>query len=144
VIQSNELRLGNKVYTVDRSKEIHLPVPIPFTILTIGIFGVAGIFPHQSAESVRKWAKFKIIDLSPIPLTEEWLLRFGFERNEATEVYPKGYFRHNNIPFEFSENSLFLTTPQGDDKQHICEVKFVHKMQNFYFALTEEELTFKN
>jgi len=40
MINTQELRIGNLIYTVDRSKEIHMPVPIPFRVLGIELFKV--------------------------------------------------------------------------------------------------------
>lgn len=73
----------------------------------------------------------------PIPLTEEWLLKFGFDNTLAG--IPSF---HNGMFGLFWENcSLFLLT------QGVCleipYIKSVHHLQNLYFALTGEELTIK-
>ena len=56
-------------------------------------------------------------DFRPIPLTEEWLLKFGFERTYNSQ------FRYFG---------------------HYIKIKYVHELQNLYFALTGQELTIKN
>tara|TARA_R110000796_G_scaffold58965_5_gene135843 strand:+ start:3162 stop:3488 length:327 start_codon:yes stop_codon:yes gene_type:complete len=69
------------------------------------------------------------IDLFPIPLTEEWLVKFGFENAEDD-----GVIGFNGLYFWDREDgySLIISgTP----------VKHVHQLQNLYFALTNEELT---
>ena len=81
---------------------------------------------------------------NPIPLTEEWLLKFGFEDRQ------RGFF-------SIKAGSTFfrLTPPQfmGEWQTEYCwvyddfkftEIKYVHQLQNLYFALTGEELVFKN
>ena len=59
----------------------------------------------------------------PIPLTEEWLLNFGFKKGV------KGWFKtlSNNCKF-----NLYMHSKET--------YKYVHKLQNLYFALTNEEL----
>lgn len=66
----------------------------------------------------------------PIPLTEEWLLKFGFE---YTKLYYIKYdddliIYFDGIDFYFKRSSKSLT------------IKYVHQLQNLYFALTGEEL----
>ncbi len=77
-----------------------------------------------------------------IPLTEEWLLKFGFE---------KGYDANNTIDtwmiftlkahlFDLKCTKPELTFSTGT--LHF-NPKFVHQLQNLYFALTGEELKLK-
>lgn len=73
---------------------------------------------------------------SPEVLTEEWLIKFGF-----TEFGSKDRMVVNNngrsLAVEFAEcRNLWLW--QG------IELKYVHQLQNLFFALTGEELTYKN
>jgi hypothetical protein len=67
----------------------------------------------------------------PIKLTEEWLLKFGFEKKESiwslNEIELTSWFT-----FRFSKNPLKLQ-----------EIDYVHQIQNLYFALTGEELIIK-
>ena len=73
------------------------------------------------------------IDLFPIPLTEEWLVKFGFEKLEGWDdmfYFQIGYFQiyeYNVSGYEYD----------GFD------IKHVHQLQNLYFALTNEELKLK-
>jgi len=76
-------------------------------------------------------------DHSPIPLTEEWLLRFGFERTYH------GYYSDNLVLRLCENNGLFYDYCGGDMCKGV-EVKHVHQLQSLYFALTGKELTIKN
>ena len=76
-------------------------------------------------------------DVKPIPLTEEWLERCGFYgRNDfkwigkvgIQSVDGKYYFA-----FKDMGNVMFRS---------IVECKYVHALQNLYFALTGQELEF--
>ena len=76
-------------------------------------------------EAKRIWCK-------PIPITEEWLLRFGFEDTGCLR-FKKGIW---DVAF-MSDSTIYFRF----DEQNIAELKHVNQLQNLYFALTGEELT---
>jgi hypothetical protein len=103
-----------------------------------------------------RWLHFGGDDFSePIPLTEEWLLRFGFkkETHAGTDLFLiplkivagqtlKGfclYFTEDEWDLSFTD---YYT---GKEKTELFPygLKYVHQLQNLYFALTGEELTIK-
>lgn len=69
--------------------------------------------------------------LSPIPLTEEWLVRFGFEKRKFSYLYGYGNFLY--------DYRLKLWTWYGI-QLHDYLITYVHQLQNLYFALTGQEL----
>lgn len=71
----------------------------------------------------------------PIPLTEEWLLKLGFVKHGKY-----GYFYIDFFVVDLDMNGQFYMC---DIDIHIV-LKHVHQLQNLYFALTGEELTFKS
>jgi hypothetical protein len=73
-----------------------------------------------------------IKDTEPIPLTEEWLVKFGFVKDKL-EV---GLYHFNDL-------EIFLPNYFTWKTQFINNIKHVHQLQNLYFALTNEELTIK-
>lgn len=88
-----------------------------------------------------------IDNFSPIPLTEEWLLKFGFSAKD----YKKGY-----IGIDHKAGSMItdfvLTYPKvlGEhqdvfvwehSKWKYNTLKYVHELQNLFYCLTGEELT---
>lgn len=80
----------------------------------------------------------------PIPLTEEWLLKLGFEKYGKTKLYKNTKGRvsvtlTSNQFGKFSGSSDFLL----NDFYYI-PIKHVHQLQNLYFALTGEELTIRH
>jgi uncharacterized protein YmfQ (DUF2313 family) len=79
-----------------------------------------------------------IHDCMPIPLTEEWLLKFGFERIYDCKTCYKLEFDDIRT-LEFLNTELFCYL--NDYK--VSHLKFVHQLQNLYFALTGNELTIK-
>ena len=76
------------------------------------------------------------IDLFPIDLTEEWLLKFGFEKDN--HVFRLGIIAIF-IQKEFGHFEVNILHTDMDNK--IC--KHVHQLQNLYHSLTGEELTIK-
>jgi hypothetical protein len=72
-------------------------------------------------------------EIVPIPLTEEILLAFGFEYDDIDGN--SGYWKVNNFKVVFGED--------GCSYNWSLIIKYVHQLQNLVFALTGEELTFK-
>ena len=68
---------------------------------------------------------FLMDDLIPIPLTEEWLVKFGFENKTKSFVL-------NNISIKQQTKGYFFYLS--------IMIQYVHQLQNLYFALTGEEL----
>ena len=67
----------------------------------------------------------------PIELTEEWLLRFGFEKDNELNFVKFSFKVH----FWSNYNSYMYGWIGGN-----IEIKYVHQLQNIYFALTGQEL----
>ena len=80
-------------------------------------------------------------DLKPIPITEEWLLKFGFvkiNRNFLLEFYNNGCFFYDLNKKEFWIGGYdSCASSQGFT---VDNIEFVHQLQNIIFALTNEEL----
>ena len=73
----------------------------------------------------------------PIELTEEWLVKFGFEWcHEAC-----GYFDKHHAVYFWESGEVEVHPFCTNDKDCQIFIKHVHQLQNLYFALTGEELT---
>ncbi len=75
----------------------------------------------------------------PIPLTEEWLVKFGF-REELL------YWVIDMMGTELSiikESGSALVGLEHECGGTDLKIQHVHQLQNLYFALTGEELTIK-
>jgi hypothetical protein len=80
-------------------------------------------------------------DYEPIPLTEEWLLKFGFvkEPRDSGEVaFCMSENDCNVIIQDFGDGFLFIWELSFMGKP----IKYVHELQNIYFALQGEELIY--
>jgi hypothetical protein len=138
-----ELRLSSLFYPIDRVKEINLPIETPFKVCTIG-FKIEAIPYNKVPAQVEKWTEFNPKDLSPIPLTEKWLLEFGFDKKYKRGYIGKEFSNQDFVlsePFvigEWQKNYTFEFTASGWSKYK--EFKYVHELQNFYFVMTGEDL----
>lgn len=91
---------------------------------------------------------------SPIPITDEWLEKFGFKESETVKYSDefKGA-RKFEIPklldMVFSIDGKFYyildinTNDYGDDIYTSRQITFIHQLQNFFFASTSTELQLK-
>lgn len=93
-----------------------------------------------------------ISNISPIPLTEEWLVKFGFDAHEHENGntytlqinYSAGFKDFISLVNKGgNKNPLFLGSLTTNYQKHFVlsnQVIHVHQLQNLYFALTGEEL----
>lgn len=75
----------------------------------------------------------------PIPLTEEWLKKFGFKKySDVWDFWENSMWslkQHKN------KNAYWLQSCM--EKVDCTRINYVHQLQNLYFALTNTELTIK-
>jgi len=78
---------------------------------------------------------------SPIPLTEEWLLKFGFKERDDERYRDIRICNKLYLAIEIKKLEAII----GDAIEWTkpIKIKYVHQLQNLYFALTGEELTIK-
>ena len=86
-----------------------------------------------------------ILDFDTIPLTEEWLIKFGFEKDIDIPFGDFEYVksvREGNIENEIDAITIRIS-PKFEFYSGIYSqiVPSVHQLQNLYFALTGKELT---
>jgi uncharacterized protein YukJ len=74
----------------------------------------------------------------PIPITEEWLLKFGFTRIKSKTTYCDDGF------IDVWNKDGFLLDDKGvliEYTENFVRIYYVHQLQNLYFALQGEELS---
>lgn len=99
--------------------------------------------PHQ----VIRLTKDKTILETAIPLTEEWLIKFGF--NERADILKNKYYvlgiesdyGSELIASKNKESILCVYLTDCDGGNVGIEKKYVHQLQNLYYCLCGEELT---
>lgn len=116
---ANELRIGNWINNVDNLYQIEDAE----ALLDVETFINHGAF-------------------QPIPLNEEWLIKFGFSFENSQHPEIKGFWhnRLNNFNFyfeQFPDNSFNYCA------EDYVPLTTVNQLQNLYFALTGKELEIK-
>jgi hypothetical protein len=81
-------------------------------------------------------------DYQPIPLTEEWLLRFGFKiyKDPETVFYEITFDKIANYKFCINRKIGFGIF-YYENNFSTTQIDSIHSLQNLFFALTNEELT---
>ena len=97
--------------------------------------------------SINDWERTnhkRTMDTEPIPLTEKWLLEFGFI------LYSTGSLcKHLNnddsylaIDLKYGNGVWLNINQEGiENSIKLSHIKYVHELQNLFFALTGVELS---
>jgi len=85
-----------------------------------------------------------IYEIEPIPLTEDWLVKLGFRKNQNSEKY---FLPIQNIKCEIHAER-FRGVIVLEIHNHVMPIipeteSSVHGLQNLYFALTGKEINYK-
>ena len=145
-MKASELRIGNFVATegIDYVEISKIDAD----------FGICYKIPQEFGQF------YPYKEVEPIPLTEEWMMRFGFEKipyaqilflGEIRDLKEKECWYQIKVISEFPELEIAIHFEHDttitiiiDDHTEVQYIKHVHQLQNLYFALTGEELTIKN
>ena len=161
-MEARELRIGNLVlfdsnweYRQEDNWQEHLE-PYPIDCL----MSDNTVRLNDNGKSI---GCFFILQVNPIQLTEEWLVRLGFEFNDVSvddfdddfneiinpddfQVYStykkelvnkKYWYKINLNPDDICEFTIEST---WNDEMVLSRINYVHQLQNLYFALTGTEL----
>jgi len=90
---------------------------------------------------------WSIEELEPIPLTEEWAVKFGFV-NKGHGYSNNIYYRQNELEnwgyiLIFSKTGIVLEHGFMNSWKELRVLKYAHTLQNVYYSLEYEELTIK-
>jgi hypothetical protein len=125
-MKPQELRIGNYVSAKSPERE---KWEEPYIV---GLWDLESLLYHKER-----------INIKPIYLTEEWLERLGFDIT-GEDDFDKTFGDIKQISIR--KNKLHNTDKFGVylSQRRIVNVKYVHQLQNLYFALTNTELEFLN
>lgn len=112
---AQELRIGNYVLT-----------------------GLNSVLKIEGVISEGNTGGYLLETLKPIPITEDWLIKLGFEQVYKS-IYHSTYYFDRLSYYIWYENGNQYATFEGAQ----VEVKNIHQLQNLYFALKGKELTIK-
>ena len=133
MIQVNELKIGNLVYYNGNHKEVGIVTSLQPKFYPKYCETSKDIFIGLNQ---RHDIVYSVKDIQPIPITEEWLLKFGFEKKEF-DYFILNY-GDNECYFSYKRNNLELC--RNIQTTASAKIKSLHQLQNLYFALTGEEL----
>lgn len=129
MIQAQELRINNLLKRADDS-----------------VFSVGA----NDIKIISEWNNPFAPLPEPIPLTEEWLVKFGFIADNYGVFYKtKDCSNNSNSIIDLWAKKCLVEQfdisigQEFGDTHNLCFIKYVHQLQNIYFALTGEELTEK-
>ena len=132
-MEKNELRIGNILKSGKSYYRVYaLSYPMILAIQNVryDVESEQGIFSSDSTI------------LEPITLTEEILLKCGFEYEDLADESPFEIYKKDAIEmWEF--NGEYWLCDMLDQNGIDHEFKYLHQLQNLYFALTGQELQFK-
>lgn len=130
MIRAEELRIGNLVLLSKNYKDnIHKVEEIYTDEVKVTSIEDGGCFPRMTMRSIL-----------PIPLDPEWLERCGLFENGSLYKGDLRFKGRGHLTIEVIKNGgLGYFAPFNKT----IEIKYLHQLQNFYFALTGEELNVK-
>jgi hypothetical protein len=112
-MEATELRIGNNVLRHG-------------VVVNVGARSIFDIWDNSG---------INILGYKPIPLTEEWLIKLGFEKTEGWDDMIFWRIHVNGQTFDLEENL------QGYEYDMWIIVRHVHQLQNLFYSLTGTELS---
>lgn len=117
MIPQNELRIGNFVFK-DKQR-------IPTS---------EGSIFSAELHTIDEYSFYESTSLDPIRITEEWLIRLGFEKGSPNAYATNYYIAGFCVSRHFKDGLYYSWT---------ANINYVHQLQNLYFAITGKELELK-
>jgi len=134
-MKANELRIGNWIERLFEGESTGIE--------ECSIRTIWDAFKFETEAGIHKF------QFQPIPLTEEWLLKFGFEKWGRDDLprtlsYSIGWIKifPSNSFCDFMGYGFIYYKPDHEKSTESARVNIqnLHQLQNLYFALTGEEL----
>jgi len=132
-MEAKELRIGN--YVNDHDNYLDEIIMISFDRLLY----------------LKNYGNIHIRHIKPIPLTEDWLLKFGFEKNNDLIIFkPSYYIEIQKTPFYLRPSYKggyywgFMNDKRDCELHDVINLKYIHTLQNLYFSLCGKLITDKS
>ena len=147
MIKPQELRIGSNVNTELGIAEI---IGIYEDVVDVkGVSVIDNSSENKISISTRSFdGCVEYEKIQPILLTEEILLKFGFERHDNGSVSAQFSYGINPVTQDYIIYLIWIKDYENDYQLNgfpfyqngYFEIKTVHQLQNLYFALTNTEL----
>lgn len=118
-MKNNDLRIGNHVFCKETGQ----------------VQKVTGVTEENVFIDAVTWDYLSIEDFEPIPLTEEWLDKFGYNK------WPNDGYAISSCVMWLDNGRIIVHF--GMTTIIVIKCEFVHEFQNILFMLEGKELTIK-
>lgn len=142
LIEINELRIGNLLSydnQIVHVTRLSLDIDDEYED-QIGFCKLGSV-----SNEIAAWNRSLVDKLAPIPLTPEWMERCGFISTLSGDDFHSGIIWDDpKSDYHYCESGYFIDN--RGDYGHYCDIgdiKYLHQLQNLYFALTGDELIIK-
>jgi len=125
-MEAKDLRIGNLIQLTEDWYKEH-----PNLYNTQKVIIVNDISAEHLADDIYYIAGYNTEDVEGIPLTEEWLEKLGFEKDA------KGFWF---VMGQFYEIRKIFNTFSYQGNLNYEPIKYVHQLQNMFYAMTGAEL----
>lgn len=131
-LEVKQLKIGNHVFDKFRNREVLVwGIEANHDQIVVNYANGSGIYTVN------------LKDVEIIPLTEEWLLKFGFKVDYMNlDVLICAYYGENPLTKDYVLELKNVGNGWFYHNGHF-KIDFVHQLQNLYFALCGEELELK-
>lgn len=125
MIDVRDLRIGNCFYVDELEKH-----------LVVSEIDCCSAAAFVNGEMIT----FNNVNLTPIPITPEWLKDFGFTRHGVDQ------WKHQDFPFIVEDDVVFYSLIICDSENEsgfawLVKFDYVHELQNLIYSLTKQKLT---
>lgn len=134
-MKPSELRIGNYFSPTRYANGLRIPTDKAGQVITLEFDNVQWVFADQIPAQIEKWNISKYYEIEPITITEEWLQKGRFYQHFGDwaigvdvdgEIYSLEFRQKGGWFFEG------IQLPK--------QPKFIHELQNLYFAFIGKEL----
>lgn len=128
MIEPKELRIGNLI------------APIGYGVSTCLVTGVSddGVF----VSGVPGMGLLDFDEVDPIPITPEWIKRFGWASNGYGRYESEPYIQYPTLAYD-ERSGLIGYNLHSSVCDWMGHIKHIHQLQNLWHSLTGTELTVK-
>ena len=137
-LTAQDIRVGNYLLVGGEIREVY----------SVSKYRITFLVPSAAKVKSIRWFAFD--DIKPIPITEEWLINFGFKSDGYKKEFIGKDFRSNGMTLDFvlskpltkGEWNEFYT--YNLESYRYKNIENIHQLQNLYWDLTNEELKLKD
>jgi len=130
-METKELRLGNLVSFDGR-------IAIVYQVNRTGAVLQYEGDTNTEIDGIRR-STVSIGDIKPIPLAEDWLIKFGFKKVQEDKY--GCHYENEECWIYLNHGGFDLELITDDERFNLLRTyKYVHQLQNLYFAITGKEL----